>query len=108
MGRHIFGVRLAGKRYRLHGEFDDAAFQALTAKGLPEGWFAWHLEEGENIHNSPRARAIAQMEPLVGGNPMWCTVEPPGHVRAEPYLRHWVETGRNLLPEEFTGGGGQV
>lgn len=97
MPQHCFGVRLNGKTYRLSGEFDDEQFQELTQKGLPPRWVAWHFSEGENVTNSERARQVLALEPLTGGNPYWCTVEPPGHVRAEPYLRHWLKTGQDLL-----------
>lgn len=62
---HFFGIRLDdGKLARFSMPVRDAEFQALTAKGLPVGWVAWHIPDGENVDNSERCRELAKL-PIV-------------------------------------------
>lgn len=65
MAQHFFGIRLDGGRLaRFSQSVDDAKFERMTASGLPPGWVAWHIEEGENRSNSQRVAALAEL-PIV-------------------------------------------
>lgn len=101
MGLHVFGVKINGKLGRLEGSVDDKRFEELTARGLPIGWVAWHFEDGENVENSVKAKAVYKLPVVVGGNPFWCTTIPANHTLAEPYLEHYVKTGMDLILKNF-------
>lgn len=64
MDTHYFGIRLGGKLARFTASVRDDEFLALTRDGLPEGWVAWHIPDGENVDNSDRCRSLRKL-PIV-------------------------------------------
>lgn len=58
---HYLGIRIDGTLTRFFDHLEDSAFEAATALGLPPNWVAWHLEPGESVDNSERARELAKL-----------------------------------------------
>lgn len=67
MGNHYLGKRINGNLARFHGSISDSDFAEIANRGLPIGWVAWHVEDSENRHNSPRVAEFAR-RPLIGRN----------------------------------------
>ncbi|WP_163860367.1 hypothetical protein [Paenibacillus elgii] len=64
MGVHYFGMKIDGKRCRFFGRFSDDEFEAAVKQvggELPKKWVAWHFNDGEDISNSKRVQAFAQI-----------------------------------------------
>lgn len=61
---HFFGIRIQGRLARFVGSVRDPEFQSLTQSGLPAGWVAWHIPDGETVENSERCRELARI-PIV-------------------------------------------
>lgn len=62
---HFFGIRIQGKLARFSMPVQDAEFFALTSKGLPVNWVAWHIPDGETVDNSERCRQLAKLAIVV-------------------------------------------
>lgn len=75
MGKHYFGLKEGDFRGRFFRGFNDDEFEEMVFKQLggvlPKGVFAWHLEDGENIHNSKRVQAIAKLPMVTGAVGNW-------------------------------------
>lgn len=62
MGIHKFGFTTEqGVRLQTFGTFNDVTFDRLTVRGLPNGWFCWHLEDNEIAENSTRVQLISEV-----------------------------------------------
>lgn len=86
---HIFGKRIKGpdgveRLGRFLKEYTDEEFQALTIRGLPKGWVAWHVDLPVAEKVRKRILAIPVIETL---NPFagWVPADP------EPELREWAQ-----------------
>ncbi|MEC0136149.1 hypothetical protein P4H94_04505 [Paenibacillus macerans] len=75
MGKHFFGIKEGNYRARFFKEYSDEEFYDLVLNDLggdlPRGVFAWHLEDGEDIHNSKRVQAIAKLPIVTGAFGNW-------------------------------------
>jgi hypothetical protein len=67
-GWHLIGRVVDNIRSVYNGELTDAEFEQLTKDGLPEGWYAFHLEANENAENSERVRTLRDMARIVVPN----------------------------------------
>lgn len=61
---HYFGIPINGQLTRFSRSVDDDEFIRLTANGLPPGWVAWHIPDGETVDTSERCRELAKL-PIV-------------------------------------------
>lgn len=83
MGKHYFGLKDGTFRGRFVKRFSDEEFEALLKElggELPNGVFAWHLEDGENINNSKRVQDIAKLPLVKGSTGNW--LDPAKHLPA--------------------------
>lgn len=76
---HYFGIRLNGKLSRFCSPVQDEEFRALTSRGLPVGWVAWHIRDGENVDNSERCRELAKLPIVVLVSGGLAAQEVPSH-----------------------------
>lgn len=61
---HFFGMHIGNVLCRFNAVVDDVEFQTLAKDGLPPGWVAWHIPDGENVDNSQRCRDL-RTRPIV-------------------------------------------
>lgn len=69
MSVHIIGMTTEEGRGRFAKQFTDEEFYRLPYIRefgcVPSGFFAWHLEETENVETSERVRMIAELPYVV-------------------------------------------
>lgn len=69
MSVHMIGMTTGEGRGRFAKQYTDAEFYRLPFIReygcVPPGFFAWHLEETENVETSERVRMIAELPYVV-------------------------------------------
>lgn len=60
MATHFLGKKIGYVLTRFIKPLNDEQFNEVSERGLPDGWVAWHLEDGEDVDNSERVKALSE------------------------------------------------